>query len=179
MEEDLIFCTCKVFFNNARAYNCHLKTRPTHRQPVIVDISINSNLHEEMDNNQDDCLDSTNQFDRISWHQRYTNDAILDNQIVREFPIDHPDFFGGGEDSITYLSKQIDFYKGTFGIAAFRADNIEQFVNLCQIPTLSDDDLCKLKVLEYGLKHKLSRSAKDDMLKLMKDINLESNLPSS
>ena len=106
----------------------------------------------------------------MSWQQRYMNDIILYIHIVCDLPIDHPDFFCR-KDSFTYLLNQIDFYKSIYGIAAFRADSIEQFINLCRIPALADDELCTLKVLEYGFRHKLSRCANDDMLKLMKVIN--------
>ena len=162
-------CSCKLIFLNETGYKCHLKSRPSHNQPVVDEI-------DNIDEHQDDELHGPNQLDPVSWQQRHTNNNNLNDQ---ELPIEHPDFFGGRDDSITYLSKQLDLYKHTFGIPALRANDIEQFVNLCHDKVLSVEELRKLKVLEYGLKYKLSRSAKDDMLKLMKVINPNINLPSA
>ena len=179
MNDTFIYCSCSSRFTSEKSYERHLYNRPSHKQSVIVDSLINNDDIEEFDESQDGELNVPNLLDQVSWQQRHTDASNPNSQVVHEFPLEHPDHFGGRDESITYLSNQLEFYKGTFGITAFRAKNIEEFLNLCKIPNVSEEELIKSEVLEYGLKNKLRRSAKDDMLKLMKDINPNCSLPLS
>ena len=75
-------CSCKLIFLNETGYKCHLKSRPSHNQPVVDEI-------DNIDEHQDDELHGPNQLDPVSWQQRHTNNNNLNDQ---ELPIEHPDF---------------------------------------------------------------------------------------
>ena len=169
-------CSCRRNFMDINSFQRHQIYNPNHKKSVEKSVNLRDSISddENIDNREDQALDAIS-WQQLDVHSTNSSEAIMDF----EYPIQHPDHFGGRSDSITYTSKQLNLYERIYGIRAFHSSNIEEFVMHCKNVVQSGVDINQMKVMEYCLKHKLSRSAKDDMLQLIRTINPNSKLPVS
>ena len=94
----------------------HLKLNPHHKQSVIVENKPITIINEGYSDDENINDREYQQLNSISWQQQYVfNSTLNEEDINLEYPLQHPDYFGGRSDSVTYLSTILELNKKNWG----------------------------------------------------------------